>query len=88
MAHHASPPPAELRPMFNASGRTLLQRQLPLDGEFVCRTLRTVGIGESQTADRIGKLLQPLIAAGMDLGLLRAYRRSGCPASPPVGRGR
>lgn len=61
-------PPRELRPMFNEAVVPLLQRQLPLDGEFVCRTLRTVGIGESQAADRIGKLLQPLIAQGMDLG--------------------
>ncbi len=61
-------PPRELRPMFNDAVVPLLQRELPLAGEFVCRTLRTVGIGESQAADRIGKLLQPLIAQGMDLG--------------------
>jgi len=46
----------------------LLDREMPLDGEFVCRTLRTVGIGESQVADRIGNFLQPLIAQGVDLG--------------------
>lgn len=61
-------PPRELRPMFNDAVVPLLQRKLPLDGAFVCRTLRTVGIGESQAADRIGKLLQPLVAQGMDLG--------------------
>ena len=61
-------PPRELRPMFNDAVVPLLHRELPLDDEFVCRTLRTVGIGESQAADRIGKLLQPLIAQGMDLG--------------------
>lgn len=61
-------PPRELRPMFNDSVVPLLQRELPLAGEFVCRTLRTVGIGESQAADRIGKLLQPLMAQGMELG--------------------
>ena len=57
-----------LRPVINFEGihekRLLLQRELPLAGEFVCRTLRTVGIGESQAADRIGKLLQPLLAQG------------------------
>lgn len=61
-------PPRELRPMFDAAVVPLLQRELPLAGEFVCRTLRTVGIGESQAADRIGTLLQPLMAQGMELG--------------------
>lgn len=61
-------PPRELRPMFHDSVGPLLQRELPLEREFVCRTLRTVGIGESQAADRIGKLLHPLIARGLDLG--------------------
>lgn len=61
-------PPRELRPMFNDAVVPLLRTELPLDGEFVCRTLRTVGIGESQVADRIGKLLQPLLAQGVDLG--------------------
>lgn len=61
-------PPRELRPMFNDAVVSLLQRELPLAREFVCRTLRTVGIGESQAADRIGKLLQPLLAQGLELG--------------------
>lgn len=61
-------PPRELRPMFNDAVVPLLKQELPLAGEFVCRTLRTVGIGESQVADRIGKLLQPLMSQGMDLG--------------------
>ena len=54
--------------MFNNAVVPLLRRELPLDGEFVCRTLRTVGIGESQVADRIGNALKSLIAQGMDLG--------------------
>ncbi len=61
-------PPRELRPMFNDAVVPLLRKELPLDGEFVCRTLRTVGIGESQVADRIGKLLQTQITQGMELG--------------------
>ena len=45
--------------MFNAAVVPLLQREMPLAEPFVCRTLRTAGIGESQVADRIGgKLLE------------------------------
>jgi len=61
-------PPRELRPMFNDTVVPLLSRELPLAGEFVCHTLRTVGIGESQVADRIGAPLQPLLASGLELG--------------------
>lgn len=61
-------PPRELRPMFNDAVVPLLQRELPLDGEFICRTLRTVGIGESQAADRIGGWLQDACARGLELG--------------------
>jgi nicotinamide-nucleotide amidase len=61
-------PPRELRPMFNDAVVPLLKRELPLDGEFICRTLRTVGIGESQVADRIGGKLLESVAQGLDLG--------------------
>jgi nicotinamide-nucleotide amidase len=61
-------PPRELRPMFNDAVVPLLKRELPLAGEFICRTLRTVGIGESQVADRIGGKLLESIAQGLDLG--------------------
>jgi nicotinamide-nucleotide amidase len=61
-------PPRELRPMFNDAVVPLLKRELPLDGEFICRTLRTVGIGESQVADRIGGKLLECVAQGLDLG--------------------
>jgi nicotinamide-nucleotide amidase len=61
-------PPRELRPMFNDAVVPLLKRELPLDGEFICRTLRTVGIGESQVADRIGGKLLECVAHGLDLG--------------------
>jgi nicotinamide-nucleotide amidase len=61
-------PPRELRPMFNATVVPLLHRELPLEAEFVCRTLRTVGIGESQAADRIGSRLLDSIAHGLELG--------------------
>ncbi len=61
-------PPRELRPMFNDAVVPLLHRVLPLDGEYVCRTLRTVGIGESQVADKIGGPLRAALAQGLDLG--------------------
>ncbi len=61
-------PPRELRPMFNDTVVPLLHRVLPLDHEYVCRTLRTVGIGESQVADKIGGPLREILALGLDLG--------------------
>jgi nicotinamide-nucleotide amidase len=61
-------PPRELRPMFNDAVVPLLKRELPLADEFICRTLRTVGIGESQVADRIGGKLLDCVARGLELG--------------------
>ncbi len=61
-------PPRELRPMFNDAVVPLLHRVLPLDGEYICRTLRTVGIGESLVADKIGGPLRAALAQGLDLG--------------------
>lgn len=61
-------PPRELRPMFNDAVVPLLKRELPLADEFICRTLRTVGIGESQVADRIGGKLLECVARGLELG--------------------
>ena len=61
-------PPRELRPMFNDTVVPWLRRVLPLDHDYVCRTLRTVGIGESQVADKIGGPLREVLARGLDLG--------------------
>jgi len=61
-------PPRELRPMFNEQVVPLLHRVLPLGTEFVCRTLRTVGIGESLVQDVIKGPLSPLVAQGLDVG--------------------
>jgi len=41
-------PPRELRPMFNDTVAPLLRRELPIEGEFICRTLRTIGMGLHQ----------------------------------------
>lgn len=61
-------PPRELRPMFVDVVVPLLRRVLPLKSEFVCRTLRSTGIGESAVQARIAGLLQPLVEQGLDLG--------------------
>lgn len=61
-------PPRELRPMFKASVVPLLQRVLPLEAGFVCRTLRATGIAESVVEERVGGSLQPLVKEGLDLG--------------------
>ena len=61
-------PPRELRPMFTNQVAPLLKEKLPLDGDFVCRTLRTVGIGESYLEERIAASLKPLMDAGLELG--------------------
>src|ERR1051325_4570854 len=61
-------PPRELRPMFTDTVAPLLHRELPLDTEFVCRTLRTVGIGESLVQERIAEHLHQFVARGLELG--------------------
>src|SRR6185295_15319637 len=61
-------PPRELRPMFTDSVVPLLQHALPLDAAFVCRTLRTTGIGESLVQERIDEPLRPLVLEGLDVG--------------------
>jgi nicotinamide-nucleotide amidase len=60
-------PPRELRPMFADVVVPLLRREFPPE-IFVCRTLRTGGVGESALAEQIEAPLQPLIAAGLELG--------------------
>lgn len=61
-------PPRELRPMFDAQVVPLLKRVLPLGGEFICRTIRTTGIGESLVQEKINAPLAPLVAKGLDVG--------------------
>jgi len=61
-------PPRELRPMFSDLVVPMIQRELPLKMGFICRTLRTSGVGESAVQERIGGLLQPLVASGLELG--------------------
>jgi nicotinamide-nucleotide amidase len=61
-------PPRELRPMFQNSVVPLLQRVLPQETRFVCRTLRATGMGESVVEERVSGPLAPLIQEGLELG--------------------
>lgn len=61
-------PPRELRPMFDEVVVPLLEEELPLADRCVCRTLRTLGIGESALQARIADALEPFIARGLALG--------------------
>ena len=61
-------PPRELRPMFSDSVAPLLSRVLPLENVFVCRTLRTTGIGESVAEEKVGGQLQAMVPAGLEPG--------------------
>jgi nicotinamide-nucleotide amidase len=60
-------PPRELRPMFDHSVVPLLQRELPNES-FVCRTLRSTGIGESRVEEMVAPGLQSLVQAGLEIG--------------------
>jgi len=60
-------PPRELRPMFTDTVVPLLRREFPPQ-VFVCQTIRTAGVGESALAELIEAALQPLVAAGLELG--------------------
>ena len=61
-------PPRELRPMFADWVKPLVQREFPLTEPFVCRTLRTSGVGESAVQERIAPPLAALVASGLEVG--------------------
>jgi nicotinamide-nucleotide amidase len=61
-------PPRELRPMFRDQVMPLLQKNFPLKEAFVCRTLKTTGVGESRVEERVAAPLQRLVAVGLELG--------------------
>jgi nicotinamide-nucleotide amidase len=61
-------PTRELRPMFGEAVVPLLRRELPLASGFVCRTLRTTGLGESVVQEKVGGPLRRWVEAGLDLG--------------------
>jgi nicotinamide-nucleotide amidase len=61
-------PPRELEPMFLQEVVPLLQRRFPAVTPFVCRVLRSSGIGESAVEEQIAKPLEPLVRAGLEIG--------------------
>jgi len=60
-------PPRELRPMFDEYVVPLLQREFAAE-IFVCRTLRSTGVGESRVQEAIEQFLEPLVARGLGVG--------------------
>ena len=61
-------PPRELRPMFDDLVIPLIRREFPLTASFVCRTLRSSGVGESRVQELIAGPLTALVAAGLEVG--------------------
>ena len=61
-------PPRELHPMFSDSVVPLLRKHLPLPGVFACRTLRSIGIGESVVQEMVAPALQTLVDQGLEIG--------------------
>jgi nicotinamide-nucleotide amidase len=60
-------PPRELRPMFDDSVVPLLKREFS-EGIFICRTLRSTGIGESRVQEMVETDLSPLVQRGLEVG--------------------
>jgi len=61
-------PPRELHPMFSRQVVPIVQSHLPLPQTFVCRTLKTTGLGESLVEERVAGPLASLVADGLELG--------------------
>ena len=61
-------PSRELRPMFDDFVTPILRREFPLNIPFVCRTLRTGGVGESAAQEKIQPPLAALVADGLEVG--------------------
>jgi nicotinamide-nucleotide amidase len=54
--------------MFAEQVLPLLRARYPLEAPFVCRTLRTTGLGESFVEQKIAASLESLLTEGMELG--------------------
>ena len=60
-------PPRELRPMFDDSVVPLLKREFS-EEIFICRTLRSTGIGESRVQEMVEADLSPIVQRGLEVG--------------------
>jgi len=60
-------PPRELRPMFLESVVPWLRREFPPASPFLCRTIKTTGLGESVVEEKIAGALQPLVGDGLEV---------------------
>jgi nicotinamide-nucleotide amidase len=86
-------PPRELRPMFDDSVVPLLKREFA-DEIFICRTLRSTGIGESRVQEMVEGGLSPLVQCGLEVGYCARpgavdvrLTASGAPAEKIVNEG-
>ena len=61
-------PPRELQPMFSGQVIPLIRQKFPRESAFVCRTLRTTGLGESILENKIAAPLKHLVHAGLEIG--------------------
>ena len=61
-------PPRELQPMFSGQVIPFIREKLPMNDRFVCRTLKTTGLGESMVEDKISAPLKHLARAGLEIG--------------------
>ncbi|MFO1499456.1 MAG: competence/damage-inducible protein A [Verrucomicrobiota bacterium] len=61
-------PPRELEPMFANAVKPWLQERLPRSLPFVCRILKSTGVGESVVEATIAGPLQPLVSTGLEIG--------------------
>ena len=61
-------PPRELRPMFLEQALPLIRKHFPPAEPFVCRTLKTTGLGESFLEQKIVGPVAHLVSAGLELG--------------------
>ncbi len=60
-------PPRELRPMFDDAVVPLLKREFAAEN-FVCRTLRSTGIGESRVQEMVEAGLEVFVKRGLGVG--------------------
>ncbi len=61
-------PPRELHPMFIQQVEPLLRGRLAEADTFLCRTLKTTGLGESRVEELVAPQLQALVGAGLEIG--------------------